>query len=617
MVMACGAWYVMRFNLFVQLLAVYLITCGTTTADTTAFCHELEPFLVQTLPQASAHLLETAIAKEAAGDNVNVTCALTPGKSVVVLLGSSNVHRFSPLRNPPPVIKLDTADGEFTHEVRGTFMFRYFRSWVNGFRAYSWTDPASVERFFFKRHIFLRFRVSDSTGNPNADIHLSASEVLTMAGLHSIRVTSFAPVAVEIRLRGGKEPKECSDATCSKYVDTFAEHSDKSAGLTRLEVLPQRFTCSPGYGTNGWGSGVSGGPMDGEVYAFEEIGPYRGSNLWIPQWLSAWLGRRPMMTVSEKVVLDGMGRRKFLFHAEIPAVKPVCLRLSAVKNDNLIVELEESTVFDTFWLKIMLLFVLLVFIKPWVEEIPALQIFIAGLGSVTLLFVVTILYVLKRLQGMTIGKVGLVAMATLGGTALLAETFLSAVVALYYAFVHYDNEAEMIFYGSAMLLVFGLTCGLLSRHYCATYLTELTRWTLRLLQLAVLACAIMQNREATFASFVAALLFHPPRILRLIQWFSSSSSLVNNENEPQETFPSEALREVTYVTPLCMEGRTGRVSTMDSRERLDLYRISGNEYTHRALEDLARRVNSNPDRYASKVNDAGGVLNWAKGYQYS
>nr|CCC93524.1 conserved hypothetical protein [Trypanosoma congolense IL3000] len=565
-------------------------------------CHEVEPFLSQVVPQMEEISLDSVLARWTRGQKFHVICSLSPEKAVNVLLGSSSVHFNSPFRELRRAVERE-GFGAGSTPAPSSFILRFINDYMKSVHSYPWYYPVALTRLFLQREVSIRFRVGQEPGGSGGRTNLSAGELLSTAGLRSVRVTSFSPTAASVR----HEADRSSDRSNGRS-------SDSSAGVPEdaLPMIPHKdeFKCLISRIDN-----AGEPPLDaGVASVFEEIGPYRGSSLWISPWLSAWLGRRPMTKISEKVVYDEQGVATFRFDSQVPVIKPVCIGLSSVNNKQIAIELVLSTVFDKFWLKLMLTFFALILLKPWIEEIPALQILIAGIGSVTLVTMILVLYTLRKLQSMTIGKVGLIALVTLGGTAVLAEILLSTGVALYYSFIDSNNNGEVLFLGGSALLAFGLGCGLFSRHYCAEYLAVLTRWTLRVLQLVALVCAALQNREATILSIVLYNLVHPARTLRLLRWRSPSVWAEQLDNEPQETFPIEASREVSYVRPLCVEGATPGGRAAAARVPLDFYSASGSGHTQLALEELARRVNSDPERYTSQLRDPKFVKHWASGY---
>ncbi|RNF15951.1 uncharacterized protein Tco025E_05325 [Trypanosoma conorhini] len=592
------------------------------TAEPLPDCRDVGLFRAQAQGAAAPN----ATTPEATDGDTNFTCLLRSGTAVVALLGSAEGNYLSPLRDPVrfAVPRASPAATKLDNSRVASFLLRV-RQTLSRFSAFPWGDPAAVERFFFRRRFRVAFEIDASPGGMT-----SRNQLLSRAVFDRIRATSFAPTAELVGKTGNSSVGEVRlGCNFDKMLETYQ-------GVSKTPSLISRMVSEGGFGVllsvlfggNGFAntisstarnsgeasSGVLSSAELGTAYVFEELGPNGRSSRWLPSWVAAWLGTRPMAS-TEALLRGTEGRHQFAYEVELPVASPVCLRLAAAHAQGLSLHVEETLVFDIFWLKVMLLLCLIWFLQPWVEDVPAFQILLAGVGGIIVLVGFLLIFLFRKLQNMTLGKIGLLALVTMGGFSALAESLLSAYAAFIYSYFNYDENSDLIFHLTCVLLVIGLACGLFAKFFWASYLFSLTRWTLRWTQFGVIACAAMQNREATLLFLVVAFAFYPPRLLRFILWCSRSYELENRENEPQESFPGSARREVAYAPPLCVEGFIGGSRALSSEEKLRLYDALGNEYTQRALAHLADAVKEDPRRYASRLKNPKEVMNWARHYK--
>ncbi|ESL11624.1 hypothetical protein TRSC58_00621 [Trypanosoma rangeli SC58] len=582
-------------------------------------CREAGPFRLQ----AQGAAVPNTTIPEVTNGNTNVTCLLHSEAAVVALLGSPKGRFLSPLRDPvrlaAPCTLSSATESEKNRVVSFFFRIKQFASRLS---AYPWGDPAVVERFFFQRRLRVAFEIDVSAGGMT-----SRKQLLSWAVFDHIRATSFAPTAELVEETENASTREVRlSCNFDSVLESYRSVSKRSSFISRMisnggiGVLLSVFFGGIGYANtissvardNGEASSGILATAEGEtMYVFEELGPNSRNSLWLPSWVAAWLGTRPMAS-TETLLRGTEGRHQFVYEVQLPVVTPVCLRLTTAHNKELSLHIEEVLVFDTFWLKCILLLCLMWFLQPWVEDVPAFQVLLAGVGGLIVLVGFLLIFLFRKLQNMTLGKIGLLALVTMGGFSALAESLLSAYAAFLYAYFNYYDTSGLLFNPTCVLLLIGLACGFFAKFFWSSYLFSLTRWTLRWIQVGVITCAAMQNREATFLFLVMAFVFYPPRLFRFVLWCSRSYGLENRENEPQESFPSFARREVAYAQPLCVEGFIGGSQVLSSEEKLRLYDALGNEYTQRALAHLADSVKEDPRRYASRLKNPKEVINWAR-----
>ncbi|KAF5225091.1 hypothetical protein ECC02_001636 [Trypanosoma cruzi] len=609
-----------RLFLFLEQLLVLLFFCQLGTAEQLPECRDLGLFR----PPAHDANSPTATPLEVVGGDANVTCLLRPGAEVATLLGSPEGLLLSPLRDRVRLAgsHVEPAAKKLKKNRVASFLLRA-KLFLYRFSAYPWGDPAAVERFFFQRRLRITFDVENLPGGME-----SRSQLLSRAVFDHLLATSFAPTAELVEGKGNASNKDVR-LTCNlgEMLAAYRKASNDVSFISRmmgnigLGALLSLFFGYGGYGATVRSAAAGGdvSPMfletaeGGLVYVFEELGPNGRSSLWLPSWVAAWLGTRPMAS-TETLFLGKDGQHRFVYEAQLPAANPVCLRLAVAHAKELVIHVEDFLLFDFFWLKIILVLCLIRFLQPWIEDVPAFQILLAGMGGTIVLVGFVLLFLFRKLQNMTLGKIGLFALLTVGGFSVLAESLLSAYAAFLYAYFNYYEESDLIFCLKCVLLLVGIACGFFAKFFWASYLFSLTRWTLRWAQLGTVACAMMQNREATIVFLATAYVFYPSRLLRFILWCSRSQELENRENEPKEKFPGSARREVAYVQPLCVEGFIGGSRALSSEEKLRLYDALGNEYTQRALAHLADSVKEDPRRYASRLKNPSDVVKWARQY---
>ncbi|KAH8608292.1 hypothetical protein ERJ75_001342400 [Trypanosoma vivax] len=573
-------------------------------------CNSVEPFTLQNFTRGAG------VRSKEERDEYRVTCSLSPNSASFVLLGSSDGRLQSPLRKQ--VAREMSQKRQNDAESLKTRFYRFLvhrpAEMLHHLASYPWSSAAVLERLFLQRQLSLRLNLDYAVTASQSTESMSARMLLNVGKFHSIRMTSFAPMATYIAEDTQSEvARDVVRLSCTNSAHLFEEHHRSYQQPPHVSLLFPGFVGDRGERRESPFSKSS--RIENDMYVIEELGHYRGSGLWVPVWLSAWFGRRPMTTISEKVVRDSDGHYAFVFETQLPAVTPVCLRLSSENGVKFTVELEESVAFDVFWFELVALFLFVGLVKPWVEVVPALQILVAGAGSIAVIFVFGLLLVLRKLQNMTLGKLGFIAVVTVGGMSALADTLTSAIAAVLYNYIHYDSEAELFMEIILALAVIALGCGLFAHYMWPNHLLALTRWTLLGIHMGILSCAALQNREATLLFTVTALLLHPIRLFRVLRWCSRSSALENSDNDPLETIPSVARREVQYSRPLCAEGFVSNSVLLNSEDRLKVYEALGNEYTKRALSHLAKHMVKNPERLASRLSDPEGALKWAKEHQ--
>ncbi|KEG15558.1 hypothetical protein DQ04_00041220 [Trypanosoma grayi] len=598
----------LEFVLLSQLF-IFCMVSSLTAAEGLPDCRTMEPFL--------SHESHTATSPATAIDDLSLACLLRPGTAAALLLGSPEGRLLSPLRGRwhSDGTANQYVGSTLDDEAKLSMLSRVTQFW-HRLCVYPWGDPAAVERFFFQRQLRLSFEV-----NVESDTKASGGQIFSMAVMEYVRATSFQPTAVRVKQTGEADTRDVQLAcNFTRVLEMRRATGEASSSLARslksLDVVSMISLLFGGSGGNGRGNAASSSSQRMEmesVYVFEELGPHRRNSLWVPSWVAAWFGSRPMET-TETLLRGEDGHHQFVLEAHLPVAKPVCLRLAAVVERGLIVHIEESLVFDAFWLKHVLLLCLVRLLQPSVEDIPALQIFLAGMGSVVVLCGFVALFVLRKLQNMTLGKLGLVTVIAMGGLPALVESILSAASALIYTYFRNDDGSDLLFHLTWVLILIGLICGLFAKFLWASYLASLTRWTLRCVQLGILSCAALQNREATLVFVTTAVVLSPSRIFRFILWCSRSSGLENRENDPQEKLPSAARRAVAYAPPLCVEGLIGGSRALSAEKKLQLYDTLGNEYTQRALHHLAEQLRKEPERYAARLSDPKGASSWARKY---
>ncbi|ORC93336.1 uncharacterized protein TM35_000012130 [Trypanosoma theileri] len=617
------------FSIKIVYLLVLLIVCQVVVvvAEQLPDCNTVKPFLVQEILSTHLEANEkeentSTIETTETTENIHpgISCLLRSGADAVVLLGSPEVRLQSPLRDHVPNVgsawRLNNNDAQIEKEGKNTSLINWATDVWSNFRMYPWGNPAAIERFFFQRQFSLRFVVDAGPGGL-----ASGSQLLSMASFGRIRVTSFTPVEGEEENSSGTNVRRLICNFTDIVEARRAANVDSSSSMNRITDyfgIQGLFSLIFGGDSSSLFSGVSTSVKAlspslkavGNIYLFEELGPHRKSSLWLPSWVTAWFGSRPMAT--KEVLLRGdMDNYQFHFDVEVPVAKPVCLRLASVHGIPVSIHVEESIVFDVFWLKMMLLLCVVRLLQPWLEELAAFQLLLAGAGSVVVLAAVLLLLLLRRLQGMTLGKLGLLAVLAVGGLSALAEGLLSAASALLAA----HAPPDVLLRAGWIALPVAIAGGFLAKMLWGPHLPLLTRAALRATRVALLTAAALQNREATLIAVIAAVFLRPSRLFAILLCCAGAGAHENTENDPKEYFPSAARRPVAYATPLCVEGRVGAARTLRPEEKLYLYEVMGNEYTERALARLAKRVNTDPERYTSRLRDPKGVSEWAQGYQ--
>lgn len=412
----------------------------------------------------------------------------------------------------------------------------------------------------------------------------------------------------------------------------------------------------------------------------EELGPYqRPSVLMLPSWISQLLGRRTLATqhslrteTSAVESDDGeeeedgsvSGGREgeahagytlrsrtvrttawYVFEATLPATQTMCVALSGIPQRSpvtraradstsatdglfLPVHVEQFLTFDTLWLKLLVTAYTVHVIRPYVEGSRLAHYILSGLFGVFILFMMVLLYVVREVQRMTIGKVGVLVVLAVGGVTAFAEGVLSALGQLLYTVQ--EQQTDLLLYVSIGLLILAQVSSIVMQLlFPRAYLEAGTRWGLRVVVCVVFLLSFARNREATVLTCVMYVLFHPRRLVRVVRWASGASAFENHSNEPADTFPASSRKTLRYAAPLVEEaGAYGGYAAEDNSSsgnhrstspsralshaaKMKKFEEDGAVYTQRALQQLAAQIRADPARYATRLRDPNGVVRWA------
>lgn len=193
----------------------------------------------------------------------------------------------------------------------------------------------------------------------------------------------------------------------------------------------------------------------------------------------------------------------------------------------------------------------------------------------------------------------------------------------------------------AVVVVVGAVCSFVVRCFVAErYLAMGTRVSLQLFLGFSWVLVFVINREATALSLLVYLLFLRPRtVLRWALWVSRGGwmgpgataaaggwnpdhrvssyganlrSYGETAYEPTDEIPEEARQTVSRCRPLTYEGNVGLGNGgMSHLEKMRKYDADGAEYTRRALDDLAEKLRSHPEKYTSRLRNPNSVQQWA------
>ncbi|CCW69747.1 unnamed protein product [Phytomonas sp. Hart1] len=423
---------------------------------------------------------------------------------------------------------------------------------------------------------------------------------------------------------------------------------------------------------------------------YEELGPYQPrSQLRLPEWVQQMLGRR-VLSVEKYMEERDIGQRSdfaasskgerrtstspsdslplkdfyFKWKATLPATQTTCLALTVLPSargkcstmPSLPIHLEESLVFDWFWMKLCLMLVGLRLLQVRMVNSRLLRILFSAVYGSFILIILCFIYFLREFQALSVGRIGVVVILGMGGVAALAEVLLSALgyvltnpnvlgvgIHSFLPLAFQELLAGLpggVAWGIAALFAGTLSSLLMHLFFSDRLLYAGTQWGMHGLVILNFLLLVAQNREATF--LVLSLWYGGPYIYTL--WHYLTNALENLResrlNAPEDYLPPFVHREVTFARPMTIEsGRyiswreaiqrrniiraqqvadlsynvqgNNRVRLADYDEKTSLYEKEGAAHTRRALEELAMQIRASPGKYTQRLLDPNTVHRWA------
>ena len=500
---------------------------------------------------------DVKVSRTTSNDEVCATCEVYSGHAAVVLVGPSNASSQSPLRSRGVVdVRLPGGNGMPGASLYDTVASRDVASLLSALLeseclsrlvSFPWNSE-TVRRFFLRQEVVIEHVFA--IDRSEKQLHGPSVAALAKASA-MLKLVSFSPSVVDGAL------------VCDTEVIADGIKVNDLCSARSVSVLPQ---------------------------GLREI-----------------LGISP---VSSSLSLTPLANDSFRATCAVQSstVTSFCVRIAAIQASStypLQVSWAARTGPDVMFAYVFALFFVLTFVQRLVESSRVAQLMCAGLFGVFILGSVAVVYVVRDFSKTKLGKVGIAGMITLGGVAALTEGFLSAMT----AYVAVEVQRNIIVQLILVALYFVSAAG--AHFMLGGRLPQATSLVVRAGRYFVALVCFAYNPEATVigslsvaTSYLLVTFLAWPLLLGVLR--SPLALFGRDEGEPRDDLPPAASVEVRYARPLAASKMRGT-----QEEKFRQYQREGNEFTRRALEELAAKVRENPAKYSSKVVNPNQLVSWA------
>ena len=267
---------------------------------------------------------------------------------------------------------------------------------------------------------------------------------------------------------------------------------------------------------------------------------------------------------------------------------------AAGKEPRVTVRVEEHI--DWLTIRLLLTIAVITVLRPMLSQQPVLQFMVAAMFGLVIVLIIAGWFVFRDFHRTRLGRIGLLAVFSLGGWAAVGEGALSAFIAI---LIH-QFQHSMIF--KIISLVSATIATGVTHWYFREKLKVAADWSLFLGQRVLLVYLAYENVEIAMEATLLLFWAH------IIAWFGGFRiKLTIDDDEPKDSFPAYVHNGGEYRRPITSSYVPGRTP----QEKMRNYERMGSNYTQYEVDRLREHIRQNPGKYTTRIRDPNGMARWA------